>query len=90
MLEQEGRAGEFGSGKGNEKEPKADPFVIDLYCMFVPLFIYCKFCMNSKFFIIVLTKDGHLCVRGISNRDLSQSIAHMGLVIWNFYRLSLS
>ena len=54
MLEQEGRAGEFGSSKGNEKELKADPFVIDLYCMFVPRFIYCKFCMNSKFFIITL------------------------------------
>ena len=37
---------------------------------------------------IGLTKDGHLCVRGIFNRDLSQSIAHMGLVIWNFYRFS--
>ena len=35
-----------------------------------------------------LTKDVHLCVRGISNRDLSQSIAHMELVIWNFYRFS--
>ena len=30
---------------------------------------------------ICLTKDGHLCVRGIFNRDLSQSIAHMGRVI---------
>ena len=28
------------------------------------------------------TKDGHLCVRGISNRDLSQSIVHMGL--WDY------
>ena len=53
-MEQEGRAGEFGSSKGNEKELKADPFVIDLYRMFVPLFIYCKFCMNSKFFIVIL------------------------------------
>ena len=42
MLEQEGRAGEFGSGERNEKELKADLFVIDRYCMFVPLFVYCK------------------------------------------------
>ena len=54
MLEQEGRAGEFGSGKRNEKELKADPFVIDPYCMFVSLLIYCKFYMNCKFFTIEL------------------------------------
>ena len=35
-----------------------------------------------------LTKEGPPGVRGISDRDLSQSIDHMGLVIWNFHRFS--
>ena len=40
------------------------------------------------FSVFWLTKDSPLGVHGISDRDLSQSIDHMGLVIWNFYRFS--
>ena len=52
---------------------------------------FCTFPILEPIFLplyLGLTKEGPLGVRGISDRDLSQSIDHMGLVIWNFHRFS--